>query len=209
MFSGLIEHCGTVASTETLVNGGLTLRVAAAELVKQVAVKDSVCVNGVCLTAAAVSGDTIQFDVVPETLARSALGSAQKGERVNLELALRVGDRIGGHFVYGHVDGTGRILERRPEGQGVRLAVDRPRHVARFICNKGFIALDGVSFTIASVAPSQFEVAVVPETLRRTTLGEREAGEILNLEVDPIARYAVGAIDGQVSEAELEWAYEI
>ncbi len=192
-----------------LSNGGMTLFVTAPEIAAEVAPKDSVCVNGVCLTATAVEGEAIRFDVVPETLARSALGRLQKGERVNLELALRVGDRIGGHFVYGHVDGTAKVLQRRSEGQGARLTVERPAHVARFICNKGFIALDGVSFTVASVGSAQFEVVVIPETLRRTTLGERNAGDLLNLEVDPLARYAAAAIDGEARAAELEWAHEI
>ncbi|MBV9278319.1 MAG: riboflavin synthase [Candidatus Eremiobacteraeota bacterium] len=209
MFSGLIEHRGTVARSETLPNGGMTLFISAPEIVSSIEPKDSICVNGVCLTAADVNRDAIRFDVVPETLARSTLGGLQKGERINLELALRVGDRIGGHFVYGHVDGTARIVERRDEGQGARLVVERPSQIARFICNKGFIALDGVSFTVAAVAPAQFEVVVIPETLRRTTLGERQTGELLNVEVDPLARYAIAAVDGQLSEAELEWAYEI
>ena len=209
MFSGLIEHRGTVVGAEMLPNGGMTLVISAPDIVKNVVPKDSVCLNGVCLTAAEVSGDAIHFDVVPETLARSALGRLHKGARVNLELALRVGDRIGGHFVYGHVDGTARIAERRDEGQGARLIVERPAHVACFICNKGFVALDGVSFTVAAVAPAQFEVVVIPETLRRTTLGERQTGDVLNLEVDSLARYAVAALDGQLTEAELEWAYEI
>ena len=192
MFSGLIEYRGTVARKETLPNGGATLYVACAEIAENVAPKDSVCVNGVCLTATAVEGDLIRFDVVPETLARSALGRLQKGEPVNLELALRVGDRIGGHFVYGHVDGAARVLKRREEGQGARLTIERPAALARFICSKGFIALDGVSFTIASVAPRQFDVVVIPETLRRTSFGDRTAGDLLNVEVDPLARYAVG-----------------
>jgi len=212
MFSGLIEHRGTVARKEALPDGGATLYVACAEIAKDVAPKDSVCVNGVCLTATAVETDQIRFDVVPETLGRSALGRLQMGEPVNLELALRVGDRIGGHFVYGHVDGTARVVERRDEGQGARLAVERPAPLARFICNKGFIALDGVSFTIASVAAHRFEIAVIPETLRRTTFGDRAAGDLLNVEVDPLARYAEAVLNGHVSEAEaaeLDWAYEI
>ena len=193
MFSGLIEHRGTVARKETLPNGGATLYVSSAEIAKEVAPKDSVCVNGVCLTATAVEGESIRFDVVPETLARSALGQLQKGEPVNLELALRVGDRIGGHFVYGHVDGTVRVVERRDEGQGARVTVERPAPLARFICNKGFIALDGVSFTIASIAPQQFQIVIIPETLRRTTFADRMAGDLLNVEVDPLARYAEAA----------------
>ena len=212
MFSGLIEHRGFVAGIERLPDGGMTLFVACREIAGDIAPKDSVCVNGVCLTATLIEGEVVRFDVVPQTLSLSALGRLQKGERVNLELALRVGDRIGGHFVYGHVDGTARIRERRNEGQGARLAVERPAHVARFICDKGFVALDGISLTVAAVGPEQFEVVVIPETLRRTTLADRNAGDLLNIEVDPLARYAVAAVNGQVSDTEaaaLDWAYDI
>jgi riboflavin synthase len=213
MFSGLIVHRGTVEENVALADGGTTLRVSCdREIITQVAPKDSVCVNGVCLTATAVEGDTVRFDVVPETLACSTLGKLQKDERVNLELALRLGDRIGGHFVYGHVDTAARVLSRGSEGQGARMRIELPPTLAHYICEKAFVSVDGVSLTVAAVAPGSFEVALIPETLARTTLGERTPSDAVNLEVDPLARYAVGAPDGHLSDAaaaELDWAYEI
>lgn len=213
MFSGLIAHRGTVEENTALADGGMTLRVACdREIIAEVAAKDSVCVSGVCLTATAIDGDTIRFDVVPETLACSTLGMLQKGERVNLELALRLGDRFGGHFVYGHVDTAARVLEKINEGQGARMTIERPPALARYICEKAFVSLDGVSLTAAAVAADSFEVALIPETLARTTLGERMPGDAVNLEVDPLARYTVTAADGHLSDAaaaELDWAYEI
>lgn len=213
MFSGLIAHRGVVERCERPASGGLSLSVACdEEIVRELAPKDSVCVNGVCLTATALEGRIVRFDVVPETLSCSTLGTLERGAQVNIELALRLGDRIGGHFVYGHADAAACVLARIPEGQGARLVIDCPATLARYICEKAFISVDGVSLTVAAVSPGRFEVAVIPETLLRTTLGERAVGDLVNLEVDPLARYAVAAVDGRLTEgmiAELEWAYEI
>jgi riboflavin synthase len=137
--------------------------------------------------------NVIDFDVVPETLARSNLGSLREGAVVNVEYSLRLGDRIGGHFVYGHVDATGEILSRTPEGQGERVRIALLPDLERYVPDKAFVSVDGVSVTVAGSGPGWFEVALIPETLERTTLGRRSVGERVNLEVDPIARYAVHA----------------
>jgi riboflavin synthase len=155
-------------------------------------VKDSIAVDGVCLTATAINGETIAFDVVPETLARSTLGVRIPGDCVNVEYALRVGDRVGGHFVYGHVDATARVLQRIAEGQGERVRIETPPSLAPMIADKGFVAVDGVSLTVAAVNGDSFDVALIPETLTRTTLGSRSVGDRVNLEADPLARYATG-----------------
>ncbi|MDQ6929173.1 MAG: riboflavin synthase [Candidatus Eremiobacteraeota bacterium] len=213
MFSGLIATLGTVHAADVPPEGGIALRVACdPSFAKEIAPMDSIAVNGVCLTATHVSGNVVSFDVVPETLARSTLGKLAVGERVNFELSLRFGDRVGGHFVYGHVDATARILSRAPEGQGERVTIECPTTLARMVCEKAFVSIDGVSLTVASVGPGRFDLALVPETLARTTLGDRPAGSYVNIEVDPFARYAVAAVDGQNSahtQAELEWAFEI
>ena len=183
-----------------------------ASVATEIEPKDSICVNGVCLTATRISANVVAFDVVPETLDRSTLGTLKPGERVNFELSLRLGDRIGGHFVYGHVDAFARVLSRLGEGQGERVSIECPPTLARYICEKAFVSVDGVSVTVASVAPGRFDIALIPETLARTTLGERPPGAHVNLEVDPLARYAVAAVDAQPDEhtrAELEWAFEI
>lgn len=213
MFSGLIGAQGTIHSIEAAAGGGLTLRIAVEPaLAAEVEPKDSIAVNGVCLTATSVSGNVLAFDVIPETLDRSTLGSLRAGERVNVELSLKLGDRMGGHFVYGHIDTRARILSRKPEGQGERVTIECPPALARMICEKAFVSVDGVSLTVASTSPGQFDLALIPETLQRTTLGQRPAGSLVNVEADPLARYAAAAVDSQPDEhtkAELDWAYEI
>jgi riboflavin synthase len=156
--------------------------------------KDSIAVDGVCLTATAIDGAVVAFDVIPETLARSTLGAMQAGDRVNVEYALRVGDRMGGHFVYGHVDAAARVLSRAPEGQGERIRIARPAELSTAIVEKAFVAVDGVSLTVAAAGDGWFEIALIPETLARTTLGERPTGAAVNLEADPIARYVAAAL---------------
>ncbi len=212
MFSGLIAYQGTVSGVLAR-DGGLRLTIACEpSITGDASVKDSVAVNGVCLTMTERSKRELVFDVVPETLNRSTLGTLAAGDRVNIELSLRVGDRVGGHFVYGHVDAAARVLGRRPEGQGERVRIECPAALERFICEKAFVSVDGVSLTVARMSAGAFELALIPETLRRTTLGERKPGDLVNLEVDPLARYAVAAIDGHSDEhsrAELEWAFEI
>ena len=157
------------------------------------------------------------FDIVPESIVRAGFDELREGSPVNVELSLRMGDRLGGHLVYGHVDATAAIVGKPVEGQGHRLTIERPDAVARFIVEKGFIAIDGVSLTIASVTPEYFTIALIPETERRTTLGTKDAGARVNIEIDPVARYAFAAVDayhvadeaaGATSD-ELAWAYEI
>jgi riboflavin synthase len=215
VFSGLIAHLGTVSGIEYDRMGGMRLRIAAPDAVAEgVAPKDSVAVNGVCLTVVEYDAASMTFDVVPETLARSTLGSLNDGARVNVELSLRLGERLGGHFVYGHVDATAKIRSKIPEGQGHRIAVALAPALERFIVEKGYIAVDGVSLTVAAVRDGAFEIALIPETSARTTLGSKGGGDLVNLEIDPIARYALGAAaqyerGARPTDEELSWAYEI
>jgi riboflavin synthase len=192
MFSGIISFSGVVEDAKPAPEGGLRLRVRCENAADEdVEPKDSIAINGVCLTVTAIDHNLVDFDVVPETLARSALGNARNGEQVNVEYALRAGDRMGGHFVYGHVDAAANVLARTPEGQGVRLRIALPPNLRPFVREKGFVSADGVSVTVAAVGDDWFEIAVIPETLERTTLGRRAPGDLVNLEADPIARYAV------------------
>jgi riboflavin synthase len=194
MFSGLIGYSGTVQRVTPLEGGGLRLRLRCENASEEeIEVKDSIAVNGVCLTATDVDHNVIDFDVIPETLARSNLGQLREGDTVNVEYSLRVGDRMGGHFVYGHVDATGQILSRIAEGQGERMRISLPAQLQRYVCEKAFVSVDGVSLTVAATGDGWFELALIPETLRRTTLGRRGVGDRVNLEVDPLARYAVEA----------------
>ena len=195
MFSGLIGYRGTIVERTPRAEGGVTLLVRTQGVASEkAAVKDSVAINGVCLTVTSISNDLLAFDVVPETLACSTLGELETGDVVNAEYSLRVGDRMGGHFVYGHVDATAKILQRSPEGQGERIRVERAAELAPMIAHKAFIAVDGVSLTVAAVGEGWFEIALIPETLARTTLGERKTGDRVNLEVDPLARYVHAAV---------------
>lgn len=192
MFSGIIALNGTVEGVQPHDTGGVRLRIRCEDAADQdVEPKDSVAINGVCLTVTSIDHNVADFDVVPETLVRSALGSLKHGDVVNVEYALRVGDRLGGHFVYGHVDAAAGVLSRTGEGQGERLRIALPEQLRPFIREKGFVSVDGVSVTIAAVDPKWFEVALIPETMQRTTLGRRAVGELVNLEIDPIARYSV------------------
>ena len=214
MFSGLIAFLGRIERIDGDARRGMRLSVHAPDAIAEgVALKDSIAVNGVCLTAAAVDGSCIEFDVVPETIARSTFGALRAAAPVNLELSLRLGDRLGGHLVYGHVDATAELLNKQVEGQGHRLTVATPPAISSFIVEKGYITLDGVSLTVASVAPGRFTIALVPETSKRTTLGAKERADRVNVEVDPIARYAQAALSAYTqngaSTDELAWAYEI
>jgi riboflavin synthase len=190
MFGGIIAYRGTVTRIEALPEGGITLRVRCEGIERErPEPKDSIAIDGVCLTATSVDGEVVRFDVVPETLASSALGDRATGDLVNVEYALRLGERLGGHLVYGHVDAAARVLQRTSEGQGERLRIERPLPLQPMIVTKGFVAVDGVSLTVAAANGNWFEVALVPETIARTALGLRAPGSRVNLEVDPLARY--------------------
>ncbi len=215
MFTGLIEYLGTVYAAPRDPRGGMRLVIAApGALADGVEPKDSIAINGVCLTVVSRASSTVTFDVVPETLIRSSLGRLRQGDPVNVELALRLNDRVGGHFVYGHVDGTAEILAKEGEGQGHRLTLQATPEIARFIVEKGYVVLDGVSLTVAAVRKGRFEVALIPETSVRTAFGSKKAGDFVNVEADPVARYVFASVhpyvaDAAPSGAELEWAYEI
>jgi riboflavin synthase len=181
VFTGLVREVGTVVSFD---DGRLRLESSLAA-----AIGDSVSIDGCCLTV--VDGDrrTLGFDAVPETLARTTLGRLQPGDRVNVEPALRAGEPLGGHYVQGHVDGVGRVRSVEDEGEGCRVWVDAPPEVLRYCVEKGSIAVDGVSLTVAGVDEAGFAVALVPHTLAATTLGSLAAGEEVNLEADVLAKY--------------------
>jgi len=188
VFTGLIAEVGTLAGIERGENGA-RLRIEA-ELAGELAAGDSVAVAGVCLTATELRHGGFDADVMNQTLSLSSLGELEPGGRVNLEPALRAADRLGGHIVGGHVDGTGEVVDVRADGFAKRLRVALPDELARYVVARGSITLDGVSLTVAALAGSAIEVALIPETLERTTLGEAEPGRRLNVEVDLLARYA-------------------
>jgi riboflavin synthase len=188
VFTGLVADLGSVAGVDETGDGlRLTLRT---RLAGDVGEGDSVAVNGVCLTATAVDGDRFATDVMHETLARSTLGAIATGARVNLELAVRASDRLGGHIMQGHVDGAGTVTGVREDGFA-RVLTFAPEDPAllRYVVEKGSIAIDGVSLTVARIDDETFDVSLIPETLERTTLGGAAAGTRVNLEVDVVAKY--------------------
>ena len=188
MFTGIVRERGRVVAARR--NGsGLELRVAAPETAEGTCVGDSVSVAGCCLTAVVAKGGELAFDAVPETLARTTLGELAEGAEVNLEPALRAGEPLGGHYVQGHVDGVGRVRSLEPEGDGAQLTLDIPQELLRYCAEKGSLAVDGVSLTIAALGDDTVEIALVPHTLAATTLGSLSPGAPVNLEVDVLAKY--------------------
>jgi riboflavin synthase len=188
VFTGIVKERGRVAS----LNGGaagVRLVVEAPATAPHVGIGDSVAVNGVCLTAVEAGDGTLAFDAVPETLARTSLGRLESGAPVNLEPALRAGDPLGGHVMQGHVDGLARVRSVEPEGDGRRIWLDAPAELLRYTVEKGSIAVDGVSLTVAALDETGFAVALIPHTLAETTLGSLEPGDDVNLEVDVLAKY--------------------
>ena len=184
MFTGITEEIGRVVAVG---QGWLCVR--AGTVMEGLAVGDSINVNGVCLTVTRLDGGTFTADLMPETVRRSNLGRLRPGDGVNLERALVMGGRLGGHFVQGHIDGTGRVLAVTPEAGAVLMEFGAPAAIMRYVVEKGFIAVDGVSLTVTGRRGLSFVVSLVDFTRRHTTLGERRAGDIVNLEVDIIAKY--------------------
>jgi riboflavin synthase len=204
VFTGIVEELGEVVALEEL-QGSARLTVRGPLVTSDASRGDSIAINGVCLTVTETSGGDFTADVMGETLARSSLGALAPGGRVNLERPMRLDGRLGGHMVQGHVDGTGTILERRSAGtwEVVRIAI--PPQLVRYVVEKGSVTVDGVSLTVSGLSgeagqaggsndgrdggPGWIEVSLIPETLERTTLGGKQAGEVVNLEVDMIAKY--------------------
>lgn len=187
MFTGLIQEVGKVESVDS---GGEGARLQiATSLGAEIEPGDSVAVNGVCLTATAVDADGFETEAMNQTLSVTALGGVEPGGRVNLELAMRASDRLGGHIVQGHVDGVAGVLSVVEDGFARRLRVGLGTDLLRYVVEKGSIALDGVSLTVAGIGEDWAEVSLIPETLERTNLGEAEAGRKLNVECDVIAKH--------------------
>lgn len=202
MFTGIIQQIGDVADL-TQRGGDVRLRVRTGELdLSDVKVGDSIAVNGVCLTTVELPGDGIVADVSRETLSLTTLGGLKAGHRVNLEKALRLADRLGGHLVSGHVDGLGTILDLRDDARSVRFEIEAPAELARYIAHKGSIAVDGTSLTVNNVSGSCFQLNIVPHTLQETVFADYRPGDRVNLEVDLVARYLERLLLGDASDSQ-------
>lgn len=188
MFTGIIEEKGMISRIErTARKARLTIR--AENILSDVHLGDSIAVNGICLTVIRYEETTFAVDVMEETWRRTALGNLQPGKTVNLERAMAANGRFGGHLVSGHIDGVGVIREIRQEGNGVWYRISAEKNILDIIVEKGSIAIDGISLTVAKVSPQDFSVSVIPHTLAQTTLQERKTGESVNLENDMIGKY--------------------
>jgi len=189
MFTGIIEATGRIARIEPR-GGDVRLVVKAGSLgLDDVAIGDSISVSGVCLTAIALDGDTFAADVSNETLSVTSFGALAVGAAVNLEKAMRLSDRLGGHLVSGHVDGVGRVVSVEPDARSQRWTFELPAELARYVASKGSIAIDGVSLTVNEVDDRRFGVNLIPHTVEVTTFRDRRAGDSVNIEVDLVARY--------------------
>ena len=196
MFTGIIEGLGAVAAIRP-VGQGKRLAITAGFELAGTKVGDSIAVSGACLTAVAIAGRQFEIDVSPETLARTTLGAARVGERVNLERALRLSDRIDGHLVSGHTDGTGVIASREAAGNAVIVTVAVPEALTRYMIVKGSVAVDGVSLTINRIEADRFSVSIIPYTSGLTTIGFKQKGEGVNIEVDMIGKYVEKFLSAQ------------
>jgi riboflavin synthase len=197
MFTGIVAELGEVAGIEYRGDAArLTIRGSTDD----VSPGESIAVNGVCLTVTGIIDGTFTADVMGETLDRSGLGALTPGAPVNLERSVRLADRLGGHLVQGHVDATGTIISRSPGPGWDRVRISLPAGIARYVVHKGSIAVDGVSLTVSALSGTWFEVSLIPETLKRTTLGTRQPGEVVNLEVDVIAKYLERLLSGEAGQ---------
>ncbi len=202
MFTGIIEEIGTVVSVRK-ASKSARISVGADMIFEDMKVGDSIAVNGVCLTVAEFSGNIFTADIMNETLSRSSLGQLGVGSKVNLERAMRADGRFGGHIVSGHIDGAGRITSMENEGTAVRVNVAAPAHVMKYVVEKGSIAIDGISLTVAGVVDGGFCVSLIPHTGKSTVLLDKKPGDTVNLENDIIGKY-VGRLLTYAEEAEAE-----
>ena len=191
MFTGIVEEVGHVRSLESQSQGAGVgrLAISATKVMDGLKVGDSIAVNGACLTVVSRSDDGFSVELAPETLRRTNLGSLQVGQRVDLERSLAVSDRLGGHIVQGHVDATSKVSSTRPDGDCVIMGFRAPKRLGRYIVEKGFVAVDGISLTVAKRGASYFTASVIPYTLENTVLKERHVGDAVNVEVDILAKY--------------------
>lgn len=210
MFTGIVEAVGSIRQMRKTPDGAL-ITIDAAPVAESLGVGDSICVSGVCLTVTSIDGGTIQADISAETLSRTTLGALRRGDKVNLERALRADGRLGGHFVLGHVDGVGTIRRIVRRGDSWTVAIDVPESVARYIVEKGSVAVDGISLTVAAARGRRIEIAVIPHTMANTTLAEATPGGRVNVEADILGKYVLNALRRQGAYegiAELPGGYE-
>ena len=205
MFTGLIQELGTIQSITTNTEGKEFV-IKAPGLIKEIQIDDSVATNGVCLTATKIMGDTFRVQAIHMTLEKTSIGTLRNGDKVNLELSLRPTDRLGGHFVQGHVNTLGRIKQITTRGENWEVEVSFPQDFRKYMISEGSITLDGISLTIARLTGDTLTVAIIPHTLEKTSLGSKKVGDVLNIEVDMIAKYIENFLRFNQDSKKNEWA---
>lgn len=205
MFTGLIQEVGTIQSVINNAEGKEFI-IKAPLLIKDIAIDDSVATNGVCLTATKIEGETFRVQAVHVTLQKTSIGSLSTGDKVNLELSLRPQDRLGGHFVQGHVNALGKIKNISSVGKNWEIEVSFPKELRKYMISEGSITLDGISLTIARLTDTTLTVAIIPHTLEKTSLASKKVGDHLNLEVDMIAKYIENFLRFNKDSKSDEWA---
>ncbi len=200
MFTGLVEGLGEVIAKNPL-RKGYRLELRAPFDLSETQLGDSIAVNGACLTVVDLKGASFAVDVSPETLQRTTLGHLKVGEKVNLERALRLGDRLGGHLVSGHIDGIGQVISREDKGDFIFFKIRIPTDLTRYVIEKGSIAIDGISLTVNGVSDSEIFLAIIPHTAEITTIGQRRPGDLVNVEVDLIGKYVERFLKPYISSA--------
>ena len=205
MFTGLIQEVGTIESITTNAEGKEFV-IRAPSLISQIAIDDSVATNGVCLTATKIEGESFRVQAIHVTLEKTSLGHLKVGSKVNLELSLRPMDRLGGHMVQGHVNALGKIKKIEKTGNNWEIEVSIPTELRKYMISEGSIALDGISLTIARLTDSSLTVAIIPHTLEKTSLSSKKVGDVLNLEVDMVAKYIENFLRFGKDKQNEEWA---
>jgi riboflavin synthase len=205
MFTGLIQEVGTILSV-TQNTEGKEFIIKAPGLIKEIQIDDSVATNGCCLTATQIKGDTFKVQAIHMTLQKTSIGSLKSGDKVNLELSLRPNDRLGGHFVQGHVNAVGKIKQIKTMGENWEIEVSIPKDLRKYMISEGSVAIEGISLTIARLTSESLTVSIIPHTLEKTTLGTKKVGDDLNLEVDMIAKYIENFLRFDKESRKEEWA---
>lgn len=193
MFTGLVQGMGTITALSPKP-GGYFLKIKAGDIASSASLGDSISISGVCLSVVFKEKDELTFEVMAETVEKTTLSQKRNGEQINLEAALRVGDRLGGHFVFGHVDGVGSVTRAELVGDNLSLTIVPPLELTRYFVPQGSVSIDGVSLTVARLTDEDFTVALIGDTIKRTTLGRLQTGARVNIEVDMLAKYVERAI---------------
>ena len=198
MFTGIVQGLGTIESIEE--GDGITTFCVACPDTQDLAIGASVAIDGVCLTATSIKGELVTFDVIPETTERTTLGERVVGDEVNIERSLRYGDEVGGHLLSGHIIGRGLVTYSESVGEGAQLKIKAPPSIQKYIQTKGYIGIDGISLTLGEVVENEFDLHIIPETLRLTTLSSKQAGDAVNIEIDSTTMMIVETVERLLKE---------